>query len=588
MRTVLQQGSPANQFDRGHSSLIALAFCLVLVAVCYTNSITNAFILDDILIVAANERIHSIQPIKFLFQPYWTDQEHAGIYRPLTIFSFSIEYSVWKGWAPGFRLFNLLLHALNGWLVFLLAQGLLSSNLAAWGAAAIYVAHPVQTEAVVSIVGRSELLAATFFFAAWLAFRRGRTGWACAAYCFAVLAKESAITFPAIAVLDMTLSEGSVRKTLKSWRRFAGLAMVGIAYLGLRFYVLGGLGIPASGQYVRGAWTLSERWLTSGRVFIEYLRLLFAPVQVTGDYDFNSIPVAHLRDWDAWLGIALVVACVSCALWNVKRNRVLSLGILFFFITLLPVSNWIMPIALLMAERFLYTPVFGFSLLVGACWAAIPLPKVRRLVAVGVLAVAAVLCIGHNYIWQDTLTFHRNVVRLLPDNARGRLGFAYALMRLGRLEEARVQFEEGLRIMPQSAPLVAGLASAVMRIDQQCGRVRPLLVQALAITPGQWQSLWMLGDCFLMEGNPGLAEKSYRIAVQNAPFPDGKLLIAWGSTLERRGDISAARAAYARGAGIDPTLFKNGKPIAILQYGQSVDTSATPDPGPSSSPNSGH
>jgi tetratricopeptide (TPR) repeat protein len=579
---VLRQGLAVNPFDKQHSSLRAFVFCVLLVAVCYTNSITNAFILDDILIVAANERIRTIQPFHFLFQPYWADQEHAGIYRPLTVFSFSIEYSLWQAWAPGFRSINLLLHALNGWLVFLLARGLLASPLAAWGTAAVYLAHPVQTEAVVSIVGRSELLAAAFFFSAWLAFRNGRTGLACAAYLLAALAKESAMSFPAVALLDMALRDGGVRRLIHAWRRFAALALVGVGYLALRSYVLGGLGVPPAGQYTRGAWTWDERWLTSGRVFLEYLRLLFVPVQVTGDYDFNSIPIAHARDWDAWFGLLLVAACISCAVLVARTRQHVSLGILFFFAALLPVSNWVMPIALLMAERFLYTPMFGFSLLAGSCWAAIPRTEVRRLCAVGGLALAAVLCISHNYIWQDTLTFHTNVVRVLPNNARGRLGYGYALMRLGRFDDARVQFEEGLRIMPDSAPLLAGLAGATMRADQHCGRVRPVLGKAFAITPGQWQSLWILGDCFLMEGQTELAERSYGLAVQNAPFPDGRLLISWGSALEKMGDPSRARAAYERGAAIDPTLFRSGRPIAILQYGQSAGTNATPGPTPSS------
>ena len=72
---MLQQGLQANQSDNRRCSLYTLVFCLLLVAVCYANSITNAFILDDILIVAANERIRSVQPIQFLFQPYWQDQE---------------------------------------------------------------------------------------------------------------------------------------------------------------------------------------------------------------------------------------------------------------------------------------------------------------------------------------------------------------------------------------------------------------------------------------------------------------------------------------------------------------------------------
>jgi protein O-mannosyl-transferase len=535
------------------TSARALILCLVLVAVCYANSVTNAFILDDVLIVAANERIRHIEPFHFLFQSYWGDLNHAGIYRPLTIFSFSLEYSIWQLWAPGFHLTNLLLHALNGWLVYLLARALLGSHLAALASAAVYVIHPMQTEAVVSVVGRSELLAAALFFAAWLAFRKGHTGWSAAAYFFAALAKESAITFPAVAMLEMALTEDGIRKVKESWRRFLLLAGAGFAYLGLRFYVLGGLGIPRNGQYLNGTLTLIQRWMTSGRVLIQYLRLLFTPIWVTGDYDFNSIPVAGIGDWDAWLGLGLACGCIIAACIFVKRKRAVSLGILFFFITLLPVSNWIMPIALLMAERFLYTPAFGFALLAGMAWVAIRDGRSRRLIAAGVVSIAVLLCISHNYIWQDTLTFHENAVRLAPENARARLGYGFALLRIDKVQEARAQFEAGLRILPRSAPLLAGLAGTMMRIDGHCDRVRPLLVEALAIDPGQWHSLWVLGDCFLMEGKTEQAEQSYRLAIQNSEFPDAKLLFSWARVLESMGKTPTAVAAYERAALIDPT-----------------------------------
>jgi hypothetical protein len=531
----------------------ALIICALLVAVCYANALPNAFILDDILIVAANEHIRHIDPLHFLFQSYWGDLNHAGIYRPLTIFTFSLEYPIWKVWAPGFRLTNLLLHALNGWLVFLLVRGLLGSPAAALASAVIYVIHPVQTEAVVSIVGRSELLAATLFFTAWLAFRKGRTGWAALAYFFAALAKESAITFPAIAMLEIAISEGGVRKVIESWRRFALLAATGIAYLALRAHVLGGLGIPPSGQYLNGTLTLMQRWMTSGRVFLQYFKLLLFPVQVTGDYDFNSIPLAGIRDWDAWLGLILVAGLIATAVYVARKKPGISIGILFFFVALLPVSNWIMPIALLMAERFLYTPVFGFALLAGMTWAAIRDNGPRRAVAAGIVSVCVILCISHNYIWQDTLTFHENAVRLAPQNARARLGYGFALLRIDKAQEAQKQFETGLKILPGSAPLLAGLASTMMRIDGNCGRVRPLLAQALIKEPGQWHSLWVLGDCFMMDGKTDLAEESYRLAVQNSEFPDAKLLFSWGRVLEGMGKTPTAMAAYQRAALIDPT-----------------------------------
>ncbi len=542
-----------NPLNKSNTSVRAFLLCLVLVAVCYSNSLSNAFILDDVLIVAANERIRHIQPFHFLLQPYWGDLNHAGIYRPLTIFSFSLEYPLWHVWAPGYRAVNLLLHALNGWFVYLLAYGILGSPLAAVGSAVVYVIHPVQTEAVVSLVGRSELLAAALCFTAWLAFRKGRTVWSAVAYLLAVLAKESAITFPAIVVLETALTSGGIQKIRESWRRFASLATVGIAYLGLRWYVLGGLGIPRNGQYLNGSLTMFQRWMTSGRVFIQYFRLLVAPIHVTGDYDFDSVPLAGLSAWDAWLGLTLVLFCIVIGLALAKKKPVVTFGILFFFVTLLPVSNWIMPIALLMAERFLYTPVLGFALLAGFGWATIPHARVRHLAAAGVVAVAVMLCIAHNYIWQDTFTFHENVVRSIPSNARARLGYGFALLRLDRAEEAKAQFEAGLRIMPSSAPLLAGLARTTMRIEGHCDHVRPLLLRAFSIQPGHWQSLWVLGDCLRMEGKTDLAEESYKLAVLNSDFPDANLLSSWADTLEKLGKTPTAIAAYQRAALIDPT-----------------------------------
>jgi hypothetical protein len=542
-----------NLFANTNAATRAFIVCLALVAVCYANSIPNAFILDDILIVAANEHIRHIDPVHFLFQSYWGDLNHAGIYRPLTIFSFSLEYPIWKVWAPGFRITNLLIHGVNGWLVFLLARGLLGSPAAALATAVVYVVHPVQTEAVVSIVGRSELLAAGLFFAAWLAFRKNRTGWSALAYFLALLAKESAITFPAVVLLEVAFTQGGVRKVIDSWRRFAVLAGTGIAYLGLRFYVLGGLGIPASGQYMGGSLTLAQRWLTSGRVFLEYFRLLLAPIRLASDYDFNSIPIARLGDWDAWLGLLIVAAAFGLAAYLAKRRPAVSIGILFFFVVLLPVSNWILPIALLMAERFLYTPIFGFALLAGITWAGIHESGLRRVVAGGFIAVAALLCISHNYVWQDTLTFHQNAVRVVPNNARARLGYGFALLRMDKAQDAKEQFEAGLRIMPNSAPLLAGLASTMVRIDRNCDRVRPLIGRALTEDPGQWQSLWVLGDCFMMEGKPDEAETSYRVAIQHTEFPDAKLLSSWAQLLEAKGNTPVAVAAYQRAALIDPT-----------------------------------
>jgi tetratricopeptide (TPR) repeat protein len=212
-----------------------------------------------------------------------------------------------------------------------------------------------------------------------------------------------------------------------------------------------------------------------------------------------------------------------------------------------------MPIALLMAERFLYTPAFGFALLAGMIWAGIQDRGARRLLAAGVVSLSVLLCISHNYVWQDTLTFHQNAVEIVPNNARARLGYGFALLRMDKVQDAKEQFEAGLRILPDSAPLLAGLASSTMRLDQSCERVRPILAQAFEVDAGHWQSLWVLGDCYMLEGNTAQAEKSYLLALQHTEFPDAKLLFSWASIIEAKGNTSAAVAAYERAALIDPS-----------------------------------
>src|SRR5262249_15114477 len=128
----------------------------------------------------------------------------------------------------------------------------------------------------------------------------------------------------------------------------------------------------------------------------------------------------------------------------------------------------------------------------------------------------------------------------------------FALLRLDRNAEAKAQFEAGLHIMPWSAPLLAGLARTMLRIDGHCDQARPLLARSLTIQPGQWQSLLIFGDFLRMEGRLAQAEQAYGLAVQNADFPDAELLASWGRTLEVMGKTPSAVAAYERAALINP------------------------------------
>jgi tetratricopeptide (TPR) repeat protein len=523
----------------------------VLTAVCFANSLSNDFVLDDYAIVAVNPDIRTIAPVHLLRTPYWGGKSSSGAYRPFTIFSFSLEYPLWHQWAGGYRLTNLLLHALNAFLVFLLALGLLQSVSGAWVTSAIYLVHPAHTEAVIGLIGRSELLAAMFFFLAWICFRQKRTVLSAAAFFVSLLSKENAIAFPAIIVLDTFISEGTLSKVLEQWKRFAVIAATAITYLGLRLWVLGALGMPRSSQYLDGRWTFIQRELTACRAFLKYFELLLAPVQVAGDYDFNSIPLANGKDPVAWLGALLVLATIVFAFWILKRQPILAFSILFFYLTILPVSNWIVPTAVIMAERQLYLPSLGICLIAGLAWANADNIKVKTLLAVGVIATAVLLCNAYNYIWRDNLSFYGNVVRVFPNNVRGRQGYGVALLEAGRVADARAQFEAGLQVR-RDAPLLVGMAETLMQLERGCVRVRPVLSEALTIQPYDPFAQWLLAKCFEREGDIAGAERTYRAAIGNSQFPDPKLLLDWGLALERVGKPAEALDAYRRAAILDP------------------------------------
>src|SRR5438034_6032126 len=419
----------------------AFVISFLLVALCYVNSLPNDFVFDDGPIVSSNPVIRAITPIQFLKSPYWTKQQYAGIYRPFVIFSLSADYAIWKRWAPGFRLTNLAVHAINGVLVFLLCQSFGGAGIVPLIAMIIYLVHPVHTEAVTTIVGRSELFAACFFLAAWLLFRRGRTAWAAVAFLLALLSKENTIVLPAILLL--TSPRG------RRWIRLLPMIFVALAYLALRYSVLGGLGIPVSAQYMGGRLTYFERLLTSGRVFLQYLILIFYPVHLAGDYDYNAIPIANFVDWDAWLGLLLIAATVVTAYFYRHRNWAVSLGLSFALIAFIPASNWIMPISILMAERFLYLPFIGLALVGATAVSQLEDRRLRRLVVIGALCMA--ICYLKEGRVSEAESMYRQAAQNIP-NPDAMLYFMWgvSLENSGQSTDAIAAYERAALIEPEN------------------------------------------------------------------------------------------------------------------------------------------
>jgi len=251
------------------------------------------------------------------------------------------------------------------------------------------------------------------------------------------------------------------------------------------------------------------------------------------------------------LGLVLILAIVLGAVCYRGRNWALTFSILFAFVVFMPSSNWILPISVLMAERFLYLPLVGVSIALAIAFSALKDPTHRKLIAAGGLAGAIVLCNSHDYIRRNDFTFFANMVRVVPNSAKARLGYGYALLQVGRNDEAASQLEAGLRIIPDYPELLTTLAMTKVHANN-CTQAWPLQNRAIQLDPEHPDTHRRMGDCYFKEGKLQEAEAMYRQALERMPYPDAMLYFMWGRSLEDTGQTKSAVVAFERAALIEP------------------------------------
>ena len=156
--------------DRDYNvrALVACGVAALLGGVVYLNALHNPFVYDDYHTVVENASIARVTDLRAIVL--------GAVTRPIVNFSYAVDRALWGTKPLGFHVTNVLLHMLNVVLLFALARRLSEDRLAAFAAAALFAVHPMMTEAVGYIAGRSEVLCATFFLPAVMCGRRWLRG----------------------------------------------------------------------------------------------------------------------------------------------------------------------------------------------------------------------------------------------------------------------------------------------------------------------------------------------------------------------------------------------------------------------------
>lgn len=383
----------------------------------YFNSLNNEFIGDDGAIILENPLMGSIGNVyKPFIQEYWKDipdaAPGAGIYRPLVVASFIIEYAFWGPNPLPFRLLNILSHAMVAVVVFFLALTLLekllpsSKNRVKISAAAalIFAVHPSHCEAVNLVVGRADIWATLFILSGFLMYLKGRIFPSVLLYIAALFSKEVSFIFIPL----LLLYECAVRFQSFRPQRYIGFILVTLVYLPVRFFAIGSTIVPTA-IYFPDLNIFQRFFVMSKAVFI-YLKVLFYPATLSVFYDPLRY-VTPIEDYRASLIISSVflIILISFAIWHFSRKSkvsvLLSFPVLFFFVGIIPTSNVFRSIGAFMNERFLYFPSIGFSLLMAMVLVGFKKSKAwSSLLLIPLVLFFSFRTVTRNYEWKDELT----------------------------------------------------------------------------------------------------------------------------------------------------------------------------------------
>jgi len=417
----------------------ALLFAFVAAVALYLPTIRYGFVQDDRAIIVSNPAAHSIGTGLAAFDdPYWPRETGAGLYRPVTILSYALDWTLFGGRPGWLHVMNALWHGLaTVLLVALLARWL--PPLGATAAGLIFAWHPVHVEAVASLVGRAELLVAVGILGAVLAARRGQ--WVLAVLCaaLAMLSKEHGVIVGVVLLLDKWLQPSEDKRYPTSF--WIALAVVTLGFLGA-WLSIGWVGEnDAAGVfYGTGMWSRLAIALPAA---LRAVLLLVWPASLSVDYSPQVIPARVGPSLAALVGLGMAVGVPALAWWCRRRAPAIAFTSAIAALSYLPASNLFFASGVVLAERNLYLAVALPAAVVGwgATWLATRCGLRPAAVAAAILvAVCGWRSFARLPAWQDNRTQLLTLLGDHPESYRAHASAAAVLAGLHDTAGARREY----------------------------------------------------------------------------------------------------------------------------------------------------
>jgi tetratricopeptide (TPR) repeat protein len=523
--------------NKRNKVLLFIALAL-LPAILYANTLPNSFQYDDTFFILSNQYVHDLSGVgHFFVSPRLISNIPLSGYRPLTMATFALNYALGGDSAVGYHLFNVAIHVLNTLLVYgfsltlMRAFGIPRDRYSALVVAFLFACHPINTQPVNYISGRSTLLAGCFALICFLLYAAGRESpgtfqgfvflaGSLLAYACALCSKEEAVAVPGLLLayelcrFRLRIDKGAV------FRIFFNLLPILVFTIGFIIFVVHILGIVQDTQPARGMW---ENLLTQSRALFIYLQLIAAPSNLSIDH--VVAPSTSILEPSAMASVVAVVAVLAGSVLVARSVPLVSFGIWWFMLALAP-SSTLIALKLVVNEQRLYLPAIGMMLVAAAGFGT----ALERAASAGekyssraltcglaiLLIILSALTMKRNTEWRTPLSLWTSALEEYPESGRATTQIANIYMGMGRFEEALEAAREAVKIVPDVPEARVTLAMAY----SQSGLLKEALAEARAavgLNPGSSDAQIVLGTVYAQLERYEEAEAAWQRALELDP-----------------------------------------------------------------------
>ncbi len=559
--------------------------CLFLVAataVVYVQTLWFDFIsLDDYHYVTQNLLVQSGLGADSVARTFTSS--YMSNWHPLTWMSLMLDYEIFGLNPGGYHLTNTLFHMANSVLLFIVFNRMTRALWPSAFIAAVFALHPLHVESVAWIAERKDVLS-TFF---WIL-----TMWAYAVYAekpsvkryapvmvllwLGLMSKAMLVTLPCVLLLMDLWPLGRI-KNLDSIKRPGGLKILRnlvIEKIPLFVLIIISSYVTFIAQQKGGATTsldLLPVWARLSNAFTAYMLYIWKTLYPTGLAIFYPYSEDTLIIWRAVAGVLIVLITSIAVVWQLRRRPYLSVGWFWFVGTLVPVIGIVQVGLQSMADRYMYVPMIGLTIMVA--WGAREFFHAcninhRTAAAVAGMIVAALIAMSfvQTSYWRSNIALYSHAITVTQDNYFIYKSLGDAFADEGDNKKAIENYMEAIRITPYFAGSYRGLGMLLME-EGKLDEASHYISKAANMTPGHTDAHLSMAVLLSEQGRYKEAEEKFKLTVDLNPYvPD--LYVELGITLAEQGKYEEAIAQYKRTLSLAPDNADAYNNLGVAYYRQ--------------------